>query len=182
PNPQRSERPGEAVSLLYRAWGPRNGPQTPNVRSAPAKPCRSSIEHGGPEMAPKPPTFGAPRRSRVAPLSNPTRSSRPGVCLAPDLIGMGRSGKAAGGRYRFADHARYLDAWFEALALRDVTLVVHDWGSALGFDWARRHPERVRALVYMEAIVRPVTWPEWPETARKMFQAMRSPAGEELVL
>jgi len=84
--------------------------------------------------------------------------------------------------YRFADHARYLDAWFEALALRDVTLVVHDWGSALGFDWARRHPERVRALVYMEAIVRPVTWPEWPETARTIFQAMRSPAGEEMVL
>jgi haloalkane dehalogenase len=105
-----------------------------------------------------------------------------GRCLAPDLVGMGRSGKAAGGRYRLADHARYLDAWFEALALRDVTLVVHDWGSALGFDWARRHPERVRALVYMEAIVRPVTWPEWPETARTIFQAMRSPAGEEMVL
>ena len=81
-----------------------------------------------------------------------------GRCLAPDLIGMGRSGKAAGGSYRFVDHARYLDAWFEALALRDVTLVVHDWGSALGFHWARRHPERVRALAYMEAIVRPVTW------------------------
>src|SRR5207248_3078386 len=105
-----------------------------------------------------------------------------GRCLAPDLIGMGRSGKAPGGRYRFADHARYLDAWFEVLALRDVTLVVHDWGSALGFDWARRHPERVRALVYMEAIVRPMTWPEWPETARAIFQAMRSPAGEEIVL
>src|SRR5438128_5105722 len=105
-----------------------------------------------------------------------------GRCLAPDLIGMGRSGKAAGGSYRFADHARYLDAWFEALALRDVTLVVHDWGSALGFDWARRHPDRVRALVYMEAIVRPVTWAEWPEAARKIFQAMRSPAGEEMVL
>src|SRR5438128_11924047 len=105
-----------------------------------------------------------------------------GRCLAPDLIGMGRSGKAAGGSYRFADHARYLDAWFEALALRDVTLVVHDWGSALGFDWARRHPDRVRALVYMEAIVRPVTWAEWPEAARKIFQTMRSPAGEEMVL
>jgi haloalkane dehalogenase len=105
-----------------------------------------------------------------------------GRCLAPDLIGMGRSGKASGGTYRFADHARYLDAWFEALALRDVTLVVHDWGSALGFHWARRHPERVRALAYMEAIVRPVTWAEWPEAARKIFQALRSPAGEEMVL
>src|SRR5438128_3556521 len=105
-----------------------------------------------------------------------------GRCLAPDLIGMGRSGKAAGGAYRFADHARYLDAWFEALALRDVTLVVHDWGSALGFDWARRHPDRVAGLVYMEAIVRPVTWAEWPEAARKIFQTLRSPAGEEVVL
>ena len=105
-----------------------------------------------------------------------------GRCLAPDLIGMGRSGKAAGGSYRFEDHARYLDAWFEALALRDVTLVVHDWGSALGFHWARRHPERVRALAYMEAIVRPVTWAEWPEPARKIFQALRSPGGEEMVL
>jgi haloalkane dehalogenase len=104
-------------------------------------------------------------------------------CLAPDLIGMGDSGTAAGGSYRFADHARYLDAWFEALGLaRDVVLVVHDWGSALGFHWARRHPDRVRGLVYMEAIVRPVSWDEWPENARKVFQGMRSPAGEEMVL
>jgi haloalkane dehalogenase len=104
-------------------------------------------------------------------------------CLAPDLIGMGDSSPAPGGRYRFADHARYLDAWFDALGLtRDVTLVLHDWGSALGFHWAHRHPERVAGLVYMEAIVRPVTWAEWPESARKIFQAMRSPAGEEMVL
>jgi haloalkane dehalogenase len=104
-------------------------------------------------------------------------------CLAPDLIGMGASGPAPAGRYRFADHARYLDAWFEALELRrDLTLVVHDWGSALGFHWAQRHPGSVRGLVYMEAIVRPVTWEEWPEDARRVFQAMRSPAGEEMVL
>ncbi len=106
-----------------------------------------------------------------------------GRCLAPDLIGMGRSGRSPAGAYRFADHARYLDAWFEALGLvRDVTLVVHDWGSALGFFWAQRHPDRVRGLVYMEAIVRPLTWAEWPEKARGIFQAMRSPAGEEIVL
>jgi haloalkane dehalogenase len=105
-----------------------------------------------------------------------------GRCLAPDLIGMGRSGKTPSGSYRLADHVRYLDAWFDALDLRRVTLVVHDWGSALGFHWARRHADRVRALVYMEAIVRPVTWAEWPEAARKVFQAMRSPAGEEMVL
>jgi haloalkane dehalogenase len=105
-----------------------------------------------------------------------------GRCLAPDLIGMGRSGKASGGRYRLADHVRYLDAWFAALDLRRVTLVVHDWGSALGFHWARRHTARVRALVYMESIVRPVSWTEWPEAARKIFQALRSPAGEEMIL
>ncbi len=105
-----------------------------------------------------------------------------GRCLAPDLIGMGRSGKAAGGRYRLADHVRYLDVWFETLDLRRVTLVVHDWGSALGFHWARRHPDRMKALVYMEAIVRPVTWAEWPEAARKIFQALRSAGGEEMVL
>jgi haloalkane dehalogenase len=105
-----------------------------------------------------------------------------GRCLAPDLIGMGRSGRSPAGRYRLADHVRYLDAWFEALDLRRVTLVVHDWGSALGFYWARRHPDRMRALVYMEAIVRPVTWAEWPEAARKVFHAMRSPAGEEMIL
>jgi len=105
-----------------------------------------------------------------------------GRCLAPDLVGMGDSGRAPAGSYRFVDHARYLDAWFEVLGLRRATLVVHDWGSALGFDWARRHPERVRGVVYMEALVRPVTWAEWPEAARKIFQAMRSPGGEEMVL
>ena len=106
-----------------------------------------------------------------------------GRCLAPDLVGMGQSGKAVAGSYRFVDHRRYLDAWFEAMDLGgDITLVVHDWGSALGFDWARRHPDRVTGLVYMEALVRPLTWAEWPENARKIFQAMRSPAGEELVL
>lgn len=105
-----------------------------------------------------------------------------GRCLAPDLVGMGDSGRAPAGSYRFVDHARYLDAWFEALGLRRVTLVVHDWGSALGFHWARRHPERVRGVVYMEALVRPVTWAEWPGPARKIFQAMRSPGGEEMVL
>ena len=104
-------------------------------------------------------------------------------CLAPDLVGMGDSRKSSSGTYRFVDHARYLDGWFDALGLtRNVVLVVHDWGSALGFHWARRHPDRVTGVAYMEAIVRPVTWQEWPETARKIFQAMRSPGGEEMVL
>jgi len=108
---------------------------------------------------------------------------REGRCLAPDLLGMGDSGNAPSGPARFVDHARYLDAWFDVVGLgRDVTLVMHDWGSALGFYWAQRHPDRVRGLVYMEALVRPVTWEEWPEAARKVFQALRSPAGEEMVL
>ncbi len=104
-------------------------------------------------------------------------------CLAPDLVGMGESGKAPGGSYRLVDHARYLDAWFEALGLtRNVTLVVHDWGSALGFDWGSRHPASVRGIAYMEAIVQPVTWEQWPPAARTIFQALRSPAGEDMVL
>ena len=104
-------------------------------------------------------------------------------CLAPDLVGMGESEGTPDGSYRFPDHSRYLDAWFDAvLPGGPVTLVVHDWGSALGFHWARRHPERVRGLVYMEAIVRPVTWDEWPEAARQVFQGFRSEAGESMVL
>jgi haloalkane dehalogenase len=104
-------------------------------------------------------------------------------CLAPDLLGMGQSGKAPDGSYRFVDHVRYLDAWFDALGLtKKVTLVVHDWGSALGFHWARRHPDRVAGIVYMEAITLPMTWEDWPESARHIFQGFRSPAGEEMVL
>ena len=104
-------------------------------------------------------------------------------CLAPDLMGMGESDSTPDGSYRFADHSKYLDAWFDAV-LPDgrVVLVVHDWGSALGFHWARRHPERVAGLVYMEAIVRPVTWDEWPEAAKQVFQGFRSEAGESMVL
>ena len=105
-----------------------------------------------------------------------------GRCLAPDLIGMGESGKAPAGDYGFATHARYLDAWLAGLELREAVLVVHDWGSALGFDWAHRHPDRVAGIAYMEALVSPVTWEDWPERSRKFFQSLRSPAGEELVL
>lgn len=105
-----------------------------------------------------------------------------GRCLAPDLIGMGDSAASGNGSYRFHDHAAYLDAWLTELDLHDVVLVVHDWGSALGFHWAHRHPDRVRGIAYMEAIVQPVTWEDWPVAARPVFQAMRSPAGEEMVL
>jgi haloalkane dehalogenase len=107
-----------------------------------------------------------------------------GRCLAPDYVGMGNSGASPNGRYRFVDHQRYLDAWFETLGLgRNIILVVHDWGSALGFSWAQRHPERVKAIIYMESIVRPfLSWDEWPDATRAFFQAQRSPKGEELIL
>jgi len=107
-------------------------------------------------------------------------------CIAPDLIGMGDSDKlpdSGPGSYRFVEHRRYLDALLEELDLGDqVTLVVHDWGSALGFDWANRHRDRVKAIAYLEAIVAPASWADWPTEAREIFQAMRSPAGEEMVL
>jgi len=109
-----------------------------------------------------------------------TESAR---CLAPDLIGMGVSGSSPSGSYRFVDHAGWLDAWMEGMGLdSNVTFVVHDWGSALGFHWARRHPEAMKGIVYMEAIVRPVTWEEWPGAAARVFQGFRSEAGEEMVL
>ena len=105
-----------------------------------------------------------------------------GRCLAPDLVGMGQSGKSPTGAYRFVDHARYLDAWFSALDLNDIVLVLHDWGSALGFYWAFRHREKVRAIVYMEAIVQPRRWEDFPVRRDEMFRALRSDQGEHMVL
>jgi haloalkane dehalogenase len=109
-----------------------------------------------------------------------------GRCIAPDLIGMGDSDKLVPSgpeRYRFVEHRQYLDALLETLGVRErVAFVVHDWGSALAFDWANRHRQAVRGLAYMEAIVRPVSWTDWPEAARTLFQAFRSPSGEEMVL
>jgi len=103
-------------------------------------------------------------------------------CVAPDLIGMGASGKSSTGTYRFVDHARHLDAFFEGLNLdRNVTLVVHDWGSALGFHWASRHPHAVKGIAYMEAIVRPLKWSEWA-AAPHIFKALRSLDGDDMIL
>ena len=109
-----------------------------------------------------------------------------GRCIAVDLIGMGDSDKlpdSGPGRYRYAEQRDYLyDAW-DALGIREhVTLVLHDWGSALGFDWASRHPEALLGIAYMEAIVMPLEWSDWPEAARGIFQAFRSDAGDELIL
>lgn len=106
-----------------------------------------------------------------------------GRCLAPDLIGMGDSGRSGDGDYTFVTHAKYLDAWFDAvLPPGRVVLVVHDWGSGLGFHWANRHRDLVEGIVYMEGIVQPVMWEDWPEAAHRIFQGMRSDAGEEMVL
>jgi haloalkane dehalogenase len=105
-----------------------------------------------------------------------------GRCLAPDLIGMGQSAASPTRAYTFADHARYLDAWFDALGLtRDVILVVHDWGSALGFFRATRFPDQIAGIAYMEAVVKPGRWSDFGAAA-SMFQALRSPAGEQMVL
>ncbi|MFT7472488.1 MAG: haloalkane dehalogenase [Kiritimatiellia bacterium] len=109
-----------------------------------------------------------------------------GRCIAIDLIGMGDSDKLDNpdaSSYTFAQHREYLDGALEALGVeRDVTLVIHDWGSALGFDWANRYRDAVKGIAYMEGIVRPVSWEEWPEAARGVFQGFRSTAGEEMVL
>lgn len=107
-----------------------------------------------------------------------------GRCIAPDLIGMGDSDKLDdAARYTFVEHRAFVDGFLDAVGVdRDVVLVIHDWGSALGFDWANRRRERVRGLCYMEAIVRPVTWEEWPQAARGVFEGFRSDAGEDMVL
>ncbi|MEC8181434.1 MAG: haloalkane dehalogenase [Pseudomonadota bacterium] len=109
-----------------------------------------------------------------------------GRCLAPDLIGMGDSNKLDNPgpeSYRFVEHRAYLDAWIEAVGVTDnVTLVIHDWGSALGFDWGRRNADRVKAIAYMEGIVRPVLWEEWNQQSRPVFEGFRSEAGEAMVL
>ncbi|MFD9407810.1 haloalkane dehalogenase [Streptomyces sp. NPDC059989] len=102
--------------------------------------------------------------------------------LAPDLIGMGESGKPDID-YTFADHARYLDAWFDALGLDGVLLVGHDWGGALAFDWASRHPGRVRGIAFTETIVKPMSWEEFPEGGRPLFEAIKTPGvGEAMIL
>jgi haloalkane dehalogenase len=110
-----------------------------------------------------------------------------GRCIAPDLIGMGDSDKlpdSGPGSYRFVEHRRYLDALLKALDVHErVTLVVHDWGSALGFDWANRHREAVKGIAYMEAIVQPQSWDHWDRAnLRPALKALRSEAGEAMAL
>tara|TARA_B100000809_G_scaffold177929_1_gene175483 strand:+ start:273 stop:1166 length:894 start_codon:yes stop_codon:yes gene_type:complete len=109
-----------------------------------------------------------------------------GRLVAPDLIGMGDSDKLDNSgpeRYTFIEHSEYLYGLFEKLDLNNVTLVIHDWGSALGFNWAALNPEKVKSIVYMEAITGPIeSWNDWPKQARNIFQSFRSDSGEELIL
>lgn len=109
-----------------------------------------------------------------------------GRCIAPDLIGMGDSDKlenVGADSYRFVEHRYYLDGLFEALNVTDrVTFVIHDWGSALGFDWANRHRAAVKGIAYMEAIVRPMSWSEWPDAIQKLFKGFRAETGEQMIL
>ncbi len=111
-----------------------------------------------------------------------------GRLIAPDLIGMGDSAKlpdAGPDTYRFTTHRDFLWAFIDAVIGSDesVLLVVHDWGSALGFDWANHHRDRVRGIAYMEAIVRPIAgWDEWSEAATPVFQGFRSDKGEQMIL
>jgi haloalkane dehalogenase len=109
-----------------------------------------------------------------------------GRIIAPDLIGMGDSQKlpvSGPDSYTFVEHRRYLDVLLEALDVRErVTFVAHDWGAALAFDWAHRHPEAVRGVAYMEGVVGTSSFSDMPEVARSRFQAMRSPQGEQMVL
>jgi haloalkane dehalogenase len=109
-----------------------------------------------------------------------------GRCVAPDLIGMGDSDKldqVGADSYRFVEHREYLDGLLDLLGIEEnVVFVIHDWGSALGFDWANRHRESTQGIAYMEAIVTPMSWDDWPEVARRIFQGFRSDAGEEMIL
>lgn len=109
-----------------------------------------------------------------------------GRCIALDLIGMGDSDKlpdSGPGRYTLADHRHYFSRALESLEVeRDIVFVIHDWGTALGFDWTRRHPQAVAGICHMEGIVKRIGWDEWPPAAVDIFRTFRSPAGDEVVL
>lgn len=104
-------------------------------------------------------------------------------CLAPDLVGMGWSGKSPTKSYRFVDQSHYIDAWIDTLNLDGpITFVLHDWGGPIGFSWARRHPQRVAAIAYYEAIVIPRRWSDYSNGRDVQFRALRSPDGERLIM
>ena len=107
-------------------------------------------------------------------------------CISMDLIGMGDSDKLDNpdtNSYRFEEHFYYVEKAIKALTNNEkITLVVHDWGSALGFHWSYKHPELIKGIAYMEAIVKEMTWDDWDKNAKSIFQGFRSDAGEDLVL
>ncbi len=109
-----------------------------------------------------------------------------GRCIAIDNIGQGDSEKLAGsgpGSYRLVEHQRYIDGLLDTLGIDcNVTLVAHDWGSQLGFTWARHHPDAVRGIAYVQALVGNFSWDQWPPEVQALFRRFRSPEGEELVL
>jgi haloalkane dehalogenase len=109
-----------------------------------------------------------------------------GRLIACDMIGMGDSEKlpdSGPDRYTYAEQRSFLFALWEKLGVdKDVVFVLHDWGSLLGFDWTRQHAERVQGIAYMEALVQPITWEDWPENERSIFQGFRSKDGETMVL
>tara|TARA_B100000131_G_scaffold288139_1_gene299288 strand:- start:126 stop:989 length:864 start_codon:yes stop_codon:yes gene_type:complete len=109
-----------------------------------------------------------------------------GRCIAMDLIGMGDSEKLedkGNMTYSYDTHKKYFDGFLDAIGVEsNATLVIHDWGSALGFDWANDYPQRVKAICYMEGIVQSMEWEDWNEDAKGIFQGFRSPAGEEMIL
>ena len=107
-------------------------------------------------------------------------------CIAPDLIGMGDSDKLdspSQENYSLKEHIKWFDGFIASINVdKKIILVIHDWGSAIGFDFAKKNPERIAGIVYMEAIVCPMKWDYWPEDATKVFKLMRSEVGEELIL
>ena len=109
-----------------------------------------------------------------------------GRCIAMDLIGMGDSEKLEDNgnmTYSYDTHKKYFDGFLDAIGVEsNATLVIHDWGSALGFDWANDYPQKVKAICYMEGIVQSMEWEDWNEDAKGIFQGFRSPAGEEMIL
>ena len=104
------------------------------------------------------------------------------MVIAVDLIGMGKSDKPAID-YRFVDHANYLDGFIEKLGLKNITLVVHDWGSALGFNYAMQHEDNVKGIAFMEALLMPLTWDVFSDEFENIFQTFRTPgAGYDLIV
>ncbi len=146
----------------------------------------SYVEMGDPQARPIIFQHGNPTSSYLWRNIMPQLAQH-GRCLAIDLIGMGNSDKLPDDmpdRYQFSCHAGFLEKALDALqANSDMIWIIHDWGSALGFDYACRHPDRVAGIGYMEALVQPIaSWADWPENARNIFQAFRSEAGEEIIL